>query len=214
MRQMEDLERWLKLWKSLGATGDAEVSFAELQKGYDAPGRFYHTLRHVRACIEELDGARAICEDPRSIELALWFHDVVYDPRAADNEAQSAQRLAGAAVHMGLDDAVTERAVGMVLQTAHEEAPGDIAMDFAVVRDVDLAILGKPPQLFAAYEAAIRKEYAFLPERDYRTGRSRVLGGFLGRKRIYCSDFFRVLYEEAARANLQESVRRLEAAAD
>jgi predicted metal-dependent HD superfamily phosphohydrolase len=208
---MKDLDRWLMLWGSIRARGEPEAVFAELERGYQSPGRFYHTLDHVRACLEELDGARQLCAQPDSVELALWFHDVVYDPRAMDNEAQSAALLLDAAGRMGIEAGFARHAALIVLQTAHALPFQENALDAdaAVACDADLAILGKPSEVFTAYEHAILREYAFLPEDEFRAGRARVLAGFLARQQIYQTAFFRDKYEKHARVNLAESIERL-----
>jgi predicted metal-dependent HD superfamily phosphohydrolase len=208
---MKDLDRWLELWRSLEAHGDPREAFAGLEAGYGAPDRFYHTMAHVRACLEELDQSRHLCARPTSVELALWFHDVVYEPRRADNEERSAARLLEAAGRMGLDASLGRHAADLVLQTAHGQASleGEPEPDAAVARDVDLTILGQGREVFDAYEAAIKREYAFLPESEYRTGRAEVLAGFRDRPRIYHTSFFMERYEKRARANIARSLEKL-----
>ena len=74
---------------------------------YDAPGRHYHNLRHIRHCLAELDAAKSLAKDPTSVELAIWFHDAVYDPQCHDNEERSAQ-LMGARGHRSRDRPITK----------------------------------------------------------------------------------------------------------
>ena len=208
---MDDVERWRLLWGTLRATGKPDELLADLQRGYASPGRYYHTIEHIRACLEELDSARHLCKRPECVELALWFHDVVYDPRAKDNEEQSATMLLQAARRMGLAEELAGHAARIVRETAHADPAGRGApdIDAALARDVDLAILGKPQPVFAAYERAIRKEYGFLPDSEFHAGRARVLEGFLARPTIYLVELFRGKYEEGARANLAQSLEAL-----
>jgi predicted metal-dependent HD superfamily phosphohydrolase len=208
---MKDLDRWLILWGSMGAQGDPQAAFAQLERGYQSPVRFYHTLEHVHACLEELDGARQLCAHPDCVELALWFHDVVYDPRAVDNEARSAERLRDAAREMRLDADFARHASEIVLETAHAfpRKQTTVDADAAVACDVDLSILGKPTEIFAAYEEGIRKERAFVSEDEFRERRARILAGFLAMPQIYQCVFFRDKYEKRARVNLSESIKRL-----
>src|SRR5258706_16295203 len=56
---------------------------------YQSPGRHYHTWEHVLACVEHLRSMS--CESPRTVFLALLFHDAVYVAGASDNEEQSAR---------------------------------------------------------------------------------------------------------------------------
>jgi predicted metal-dependent HD superfamily phosphohydrolase len=76
--------------------------------------------------------------------------------------------------------------------------------------DVDLSILGRAPEVFDAYEQAIRKEYAWVDDEQYNRARIEVLQSFLDRDRIYRTDVFAGLYEQSARENLSRSISRLE----
>lgn len=213
---MREWERWRSFWGACGARGDPKAVYDGLDRGYREPHRFYHTWEHVMACLAELEGARQLCRDPVAVELALWCHDSVYDPRARDNETRSAAIAGSAAAEMGLAESVAAEAEAFVLATTHAGEPGQgspWAADARLVLDVDLAILGRPSREFAVYERNIRAEYSFLPDEDYRQGRSRVLESFLRRHRIYLTERFREIYEQQARVNIQGSLERLAAGA-
>jgi predicted metal-dependent HD superfamily phosphohydrolase len=196
-----------------GARGEAgERLFAELDARYREPHRHYHGWGHILSCLDLLEPARGLCERPLAVELALWYHDAVYDPRAADNETRSAALARAAALALGLETGTADEAAGLVLLTTHEAPPPgsrDLPPDAAVVLDVDLAILGSSPGEFLSYEKAIRAEYAFVPDREYREGRSQVLRSFLDRQRIYLTDMFRESREGQARRNIEASLARL-----
>ena len=202
-------DRWRSLTGAIGARGDVAGTFADLDRRHREPGRCYHTWDHIADCLAELDTAPGLCDRPEAVELALWFHDAVYDPRAGDNEARSAELLREAAARLGIDAGLADRAAVLVMATAH---PADLTppdRDADAIRDIDLAILGAPPARFGAYEAAVRREYAFLPESEWRTGRSRVLRMFLGLPRIFLTAPFHERLEQRARTNLADSVQRL-----
>jgi predicted metal-dependent HD superfamily phosphohydrolase len=61
-----------------------------------------------------------------------------------------------------------------------------------------------------AYAHAIRQEYAWVPEADFRTGRRRVLESFLQRERFYFTAGMRDR-EPAARQNLAAELQSLQA---
>lgn len=73
----------------------------------------------------------------------------------------------------------------------------------------NLAILGKSEYEFDTYEAEVRREYAFVPEADFRLGREKVLKFFLERPSIYLTEFFRAKYEVRAKKNLERSIKNL-----
>jgi predicted metal-dependent HD superfamily phosphohydrolase len=158
------------------------------------PHRHYHTLAHLESCLRHLDAARHLCTDPRAVELAVWFHDAVYEPLADDNEARSAawaERVAGPTV------------AAMVLATKDHVARD---ADAQVLLDVDLAILGRPRAEFLAYERGVRAEYAAVPDEIYAVARREVLQHFLDRRRIFGTDMFFMTYEAAARENLRRAI--------
>ena len=59
----------------------------ELSALYSAPSRHYHGMDHIRALLDLARQYRVEMADPEAVEAAIWFHDVVYDSRAKDNEA-------------------------------------------------------------------------------------------------------------------------------
>jgi predicted metal-dependent HD superfamily phosphohydrolase len=204
---MGDRVRWDALWRRLGARGDAAAVHDGLVGRYAEPHRAYHTLGHVAACLAEWDGARGGASDPDAGELALWFHDAVYDPRAGDNEARSADLAAAACREAGVGETFARRVAGLILETRHAGSPE--TPDGALVADADLAIFGRPPDEFAAYEAGIRREYAWVPVPEYRRGRSDILRRFLDRPAVYATSHFRERYEVQARRNLEGLLARL-----
>ena len=165
-----------------------------LKARYAEPHRHYHTLEHIEHCLREFDPALAA--DPEAVELAIWFHDAVYDTRRSDNEEKSAALLLEL-----MPDA--KRAAAMILVTKHHKAS---TPDEALLVDVDLAILGQPREAFDRYEKQIREEYAWVPSLIFRAKRASILRGFLDRPFIYGTEAFRAKYEEAARANLLRSL--------
>ena len=54
--------------------------------------------------------------------------------------------------------------------------------------DIDLAILGQPQAVFDAYEKAVRAEYAFVSDEQFRVGRAAVLRSFLERPAIFTGE--------------------------
>lgn len=200
-------ERWRDLWRRVGAATDPAPIFAALAERYGEPHRAYHTLAHVARCLWELDHARLLAERADEVELALWFHDAIYDPHASDNEARSAAWAARWLDAGGVAAESVARVAALIQATDHRASPPP--GDASLVVDVDLTILGAPEEEFDAYERQIRREYAFLPEPAFRAGRRGVLERFLARPRLYATPLFHARYEQAARANLARSLARL-----
>jgi predicted metal-dependent HD superfamily phosphohydrolase len=197
-------ERWQQLWRGIGTAAPAGLLDA-LLAAWREPQRHYHTLQHLEECLRYFDDVRGQSAHACEIELALWFHDAVYDVHAHDNEARSANWALRALAGAGLALAFCERVAGLVMVTAHH-APSP-SPDAQLLTDIDLAILGAPPARFAEYERQIRAEYAHVPAALFAHKRRAVLHGFLGRERIYQTAYFGARLESQARINLLPAPR-------
>lgn len=206
---MVDLsERFHLLWQRLGALTPAESVFTALFQAYSEPHRAYHNLTHLCHCLAELDAIRSLAEHPDEVEIALWFHDAIYEPLAKDNEARSAALAEQALQPAGSSPEIIKRLKTLVLATKHDQPP--LTPDTRLIVDIDLAILGQPAEQFDAYETGIRREYTMVPEDQFRQGRAAILEAFLRRSHIYHTAPFRQQYEATARENLRRSLRHLQ----
>jgi predicted metal-dependent HD superfamily phosphohydrolase len=200
------VDRWNHLWKAIGAAGDPDPWYDLLTRAYAQPGRHYHNQRHISECLDQFDRARSLAQQPDAIELALWFHDAVYDPRAGDNEEQSAAMARECLEKAGLP-ALAAAVSDLVMATkSHRPEAGS---DAALMVDIDLSILGQEPARFDEYEAQIREEYRWVPLEVFNPKRAEILQRFLARERIYSTDFFATRCETQSRGNLERSVQRL-----
>lgn len=191
-------ERWHATWEQLGLP--APASLPALLARYREPQRHYHTLQHLEECFAAFDLLRSQAARPGEIELALWFHDAMYDPTRRDNEALSAALAVACLRDAGASASVIGQIESMILATRQHDAGDD--GDCAILLDVDLAILGAAPARFAEYERQIRTEYAHVADDADRVGRGQVLAGFLARPRLYLTDSFYERYDQQARRNL------------
>jgi predicted metal-dependent HD superfamily phosphohydrolase len=213
---MSDTHEWLQdNWFYIFAALPVAVEWAqsllqELIGRYAEPHRHYHNLDHLRHVLVTAAGLQHLARDFTAVQLAAWFHDAVYDPRAADNEARSAAYATASLAALKLPPAQISSVERLILATRnHLAEPGD--HDAHVLLDADLAILGSPPAQYDAYARAIRQEYGWVPEVQYRHGRGQVLERFLARDRIYYTQAMTTLYEQAARRNLQRELTHLSA---
>ena len=199
--------RFALLWIRLGARGAADPHVDALLRGWREPHRAYHGPDHLRDCLTQLDGSPATGRLRDLAEAALWYHDVVYRPGAADNEARSAELARSALVQGGAAEATAEEIARLVRLTDHAKPPCDPVGE--LVCDVDLSILGRPAEEFDEYERRTREEYRHVPEPLYRTGRARVLETFLSRDPLFRTPHFRGRFEATARHNLRRSLASL-----
>lgn len=202
------LEHWNAAWSSLGAQ-PPEALLSELSARYAEPHRHYHTLQHLEECFALLAPAAHLAEHPAEVELALWFHDAIYDTQAHDNEERSAGWAEQALRAAGVPPESAGRVGDLVRVTRHDALPE--GADARLLVDVDLSILGAPEARFAEYERQVREEYRWVPDAAFRQGRARILTSFLERPSIYGTSWFAGRLEGPARANLQRSLAALRA---
>ena len=206
---MLTVARWQDMWKELGAANPDPKLHGELIARYSEPHRKYHTLQHLEECFEKLDEVRALAEHPAEIELALWFHDAIYNVKRRDNEKKSADWARASASAAGTPAEACDRVHALVMATRHKAVPR--GTDAEILVDVDLSILGVAPERFDEYERQVREEYAWVPDFLFRRERKAILKEFLARPRIFSSTHFRDCYEQQARSNIERSLERLRA---
>ncbi|MDF3835422.1 hypothetical protein P3W85_21035 [Cupriavidus basilensis] len=188
--------RFLALWSRCGGA-HGEAVYADLARHYAEPARRYHTLHHIRRCLRHVDWARAGIPDADAVELALWCHDVIYSPGAADNEQRSAAWLQR---HADGRIAAAGHVARMILATTHACAPADPDTRFAL--DVDLADLGGSRARFRQNEANLRAEQPGLDDAAFDASARAFLATLLARPRIYHTEVFQARCEARARRNL------------
>lgn len=191
---------WQRAWTGIGAVGEGNALLAQLMAAYAEPQRHYHTQQHLGECLSAFDAARALAERPDEVELALWFHDAIYDIKGHDNEQRSADWARAALVDAGVVADIVDRVHALVMATRHTAVPA--GRDEQLLVDIDLSILGAERARFDEYEQQIRKEYAYVPGFLFRAKRREILKGFLDRPAIYSTPHFHDALEARARNNL------------
>lgn len=204
------LSSWLRCWRSLQACGDGGDGIALMQKlttAYAEPQRSYHTIQHLNECLALLEPHLELAEHPAEVEIALWFHDAVYDVEGKDNEARSASWAQTELIAAQVTPEAVERIKKLIMATCHAAlAQG---RDQQLLVDVDLAILGAPRARFIEYEEQVRKEYDWVPGWLFRRKRRGILKEFLARDPIYNTPQIRARLEGQARENLAYSLSQL-----
>ncbi|WP_420644635.1 hypothetical protein [Candidatus Leptofilum sp.] len=201
--------RWLVLTRDLGIEDDAAANVWErLAAAHGADGRFYHNLTHIEYTLDVAEQLREVAVDFTAVQLAIWFHDVVYDPRRSDNEAESAAFAERVLRPLGVPDEMLAKVRQLILATkTHETAVADL--DVWVMLDADLAILSAPSEQYDAYAQAIRQEYSFVPDEAYGVGRTAVLQKFLARSPFYFTEQMQEWGDTAVAANLTRELTQL-----
>jgi predicted metal-dependent HD superfamily phosphohydrolase len=201
---MKFAKSWSRAWLGLSDLNNDQNLF-QLIGSHDAePTRQYHTLQHLGECLDLFESVMDLATHPAEIEIALWFHDAIYNTASQDNEAQSAQWARSELSKAGVLPEKIDRIQSMIMATCHTALP--ITIDECFLVDIDLAILGLSAERFAEYEQQIRAEYNFVPEPIFNQKRQEILQGFLDRSTIYSTKYFQDKLERRARSNIKRSI--------
>ena len=185
-----------------------------LRARYAEPHRAYHTQSHIDAMLTGFQVLGDGIADPAAVELAIWYHDAIYDPAAKDNEARSAA-LMRAELDGLADPALLDRACMLVRATADHAVPADcppsLQADAALFLDLDMAVLGADHAAYMAYEAGVAAEYVpVFGLAPFRHGRAHFLRTMLERERLFLSDSFHSQHDASARRNMRHALAVLE----
>ncbi|WP_326650779.1 MULTISPECIES: hypothetical protein [unclassified Streptomyces] len=203
--------RWTKTLIAArhGASAPDPLPYADdLLTRWSEPQRRYHTVDHLTAVLNHIDVLEEHAADPDLVRLAAWFHDAVYLPDRSENEERSARLAERALPEAGLTPAATAEVARLVRLTVTHAAEESDA-NGQVLCDADLAILASGPEPYAAYSAAVREEYAFVPDEPFREGRAAVLRQLLGLPRLFRTPYGEREWESRARHNLATELKLL-----
>lgn len=177
---------------------------------YSESHRLYHTLDHIVDCLNEFDrykkdtasqGTFFVC--PEEIELAIWLHDLIYDPKSSGNERRSCDMARLILKVCGVSDKATRRVCKMIrLTDRHSKDLDFISIDQQVFMDIDCSILGRDYESFQDYDEDIRSEYGFVPDKLFKEKRKDFLKEMIKRKSIFYTTYFKDKYENQARTNI------------
>lgn len=190
--------RWNSLLTRLGAESGRHFRILDdLLTRYGEPQRVFHNASHIS---NMLGGG----EKDVVLELAIWYHDAVFDPTRTNNEELSAELAEKNLSQIGLKSKLISQVLDSVLSTKTHNAKDKIQEKLI---DLDLNILGASEKDYARYRQAIRLEYAWVPDEIYQYQRSLVMQRFLDRETIF---YAAKDLEVQARENLAREIRLLQ----
>ncbi len=185
-------------------TTDQEITL--LKNSYTQSMRHYHNLNHIQHMLDELTEVKSNLVEPQLVEMAIWYHDLIYQVPSTDNESKSADLARNFNKNLSINDRITLRA--LILSTK-DHTPIQTSPDTNYMIDMDLAILGSAPERYAEYGKQIRKEYAIYSDADYAAGRKAVLTSFLQKDQVFTTSYFMRKYEAQAQKNIRSELATL-----
>ena len=204
-------QRWDEIMAPFGVDAAASDDlFADSVARYQEPHRHYHDLGHMVHVLNTVEGMGEKAKSPTAVQLAAWFHDVIYEIGANDNEELSAQYVRNQLTPLGLpSDLIAETARLIRATVDNSAAPDDI--NCQMLLDADLSSFGFEGPAYFAGGQAIRKEFGHVPDELFYPGRIHVLNHFLGKERLFMTQSMYTAYEERARRNIRAEIAQIEA---
>ncbi len=179
-----------------------DALFLDLLDRWSEPHRHYHGCTHLLSVLESLDLLTEPVDPPRTVLLAAWFHDAVYQGIPLQDEEESARLAEDRLREAGLPAAEVAEVARLVRLTGdHRPEAGDD--DGALLCDADLSVLGGDPDEYARYLAAVRKDYAHVGDADFATGRAAVVRRLLALDPLFHTGRAKELWLDATQRNLK-----------
>ena len=204
---MLDRRRFERLWERCIGEG-AGTAFDELDALYREPHRRYHTAAHIEHCLRLFDLAADRMDEPDAVEMALWFHDAIYDVPTEKNELRSAELFAARAGGRG-EERFRSKVRRLIMATTHSEPPATLDESFIV--DIDLSSFGLPWEEFLRDSIAVREEFPRVPDAEFYPRHRKFVESLVARPAFCFTEFFRDRHEARARENIERLFARIEA---
>lgn len=202
--------RFISLWKRC-ASGNADDRgteiYRDLRKRYSEEHRRYHTPAHIAHCLKLFDLSSHKMDEPDAVEMSIWFHDVIYDASASDNEERSARYFVQTCGN-DVDRAFQSKVHDLIMVTVHKELP--LTPDQRYMVDIDLSSFGLPWNKFLEDSEAVREEFRHMSDKEFYSMQTKFLETLVARKHFCFTKFFRDRHEKTARTNIARYLDMLE----
>lgn len=142
-----------------------------IAKAWQEPHRFYHNEEHLAFLLEKIANSSLNSTEKELLYLLAFFHDLVYQPTAQDNELQSA--LLFEQMCKSNDEKAKNFIKQAILDTQTHQPHNALSAFFC---KIDLAIVAQSSFLeLLEWEKKIFKEYQVFDYSHYKVGRLEVL---------------------------------------
>jgi predicted metal-dependent HD superfamily phosphohydrolase len=199
----DDLARFRTLWlhqQKSDLADDSQAVYQQLINAYNEPHRVYHNLEHIKSCLTIFDQVSELLVNPDAVELAIWFHDVIYIIGDKKNEQLSADLFM--TLTNGLFDNVFRDSVYQHIMATCHDCSEITNADTKLMVDIDLSSFGLPWDDFLIDSKKVRDEMPHLSDVDYNQKQKLFQLSLLDQPCFFNSDYFLKYYEAQAHKNL------------
>lgn len=144
-----------------------------IESFYNSKGRYYHNMNHlddVLCCLEDYNKSNLFNETEYQIlVMTAIYHDIIYNPKAKDNEEKSAQFINDCSC----SEDIKRQVYNLILFTKYQRAPKNDLEEIFMSCDMNVFDKSFTEQL--QFEKNIQKEYSWVPLDVYVKNRIKVL---------------------------------------
>ena len=201
--------RFDNLCRQLGVSSEDLIGWRQkLFDQYNQSNRYYHNLVHIYNFIKVFEQHPTVIRQPLWFEVAIWWHDAIYDAQRKDNEQKSAQWAVDC-----WGDYLEEEALAyikLLIDSTEKHLPLEDNIDVYYFLDMDLSVLATESTTYITYTNYIAKEYQlYYPKLLYKMGRKKAMRQFFNRSRLYYTSFFYENYENQAKSNIKLELKTI-----
>jgi predicted metal-dependent HD superfamily phosphohydrolase len=210
MNELIIKDHWYELIKPYCTDGDLiDKCFEEILKKYSSYTRHYHDLEHIEALLNFSEEYAHKLQETEIVELAIFYHDIVYSAVKSDNEEKSAEQSEKRLMQLKYPEKKIELISKYIIATkTHDVANIENKSDLEYFLDFDMAILGAEEKVYIEYCEKIREEYSVYPDFMYNKGRKKVLISFLEKPTLFHTEDFRTRFEAQAIQNIRKELAK------
>ncbi|HEX6916342.1 MAG TPA: hypothetical protein VF145_13925, partial [Chitinophagaceae bacterium] len=96
-----------------------------IQAAYLESHRCYHTLNHLSDLFRQMDQVKPMLKNVPVVAMAVYYHDIIYQPGSADNEERSAAISTETLHRLGWKERDVREVAAYIRSTkTHEPDPG------------------------------------------------------------------------------------------
>jgi predicted metal-dependent HD superfamily phosphohydrolase len=200
---------WRKIWDKSSNDNELIIKvWQEIENAYSKKVRYYHNLNHISKMLASSNHYKSNINDLKTLQLAIFYHDIVYSAKQKDNEEKSAMVAEKTLLNLKYPENLIEKCKQFILATKnHANFLNNSDLNYFL--DFDLEILSAPWDEYLNYTQQIRKEYKIFPDILYKPGRKKVLEHFLNLDNIYKTKEYHDKFESLARQNLKQEIELL-----
>ena len=161
----------------------SEEHYNDIIRRWNEPHRFYHNLDHLNYLLEYFHNmymnSQITMEEMTRLMVVAFFHDVIYDSKANDNESKSVDYFLEKSKERGyFKDEFIDQVCMMIMDTSKRTEPIDKLSK--IFWTADNSILGFPVNKLIEIEHKIFQEYQWVSYPKYKEGRIAFLESSIG----------------------------------